>query len=89
MTTLSTDQIKHIEEILITQYNIKYQDTRDEVLDHISCEIEELMNEGYEYEDTFKQTFINWKDLLKTDPFHFYKNTPTLSLKTGLKKIVG
>ncbi|MEK6511979.1 hypothetical protein [Myroides odoratimimus] len=86
MKTLTIDQIKHIEETLITQYNIKYQNTRDEVLDHISCEIEELMNEGSEYEDAFRQTFINWKDLLKTDPNHFYKNTPYFISKNWIEK---
>ncbi|MCC9044558.1 hypothetical protein LNQ81_17965 [Myroides sp. M-43] len=86
MATLTIDQIKEIEEFLITQYNIKYQDTREEVLDHIACEIEELMNEGYEYRDAFEQTFINWKVLLKTDPFHLYKNTPYFISKNWIEK---
>ncbi|ALU27572.1 hypothetical protein HX045_08015 [Myroides odoratimimus] len=65
MTTLITDQIKHIEETLITQYNIKYQDTRDEVLDHIACEIEELMNEGAYFHEASKITIAKWNSQLK------------------------
>ncbi|EKB05371.1 hypothetical protein HMPREF9711_01333, partial [Myroides odoratimimus CCUG 3837] len=65
MTTLSTDQIKHIEETLITQYNIKYQDTRDEVLDHIACEIEEQMNEGAYFHEASKITIAKWNSQLK------------------------
>ncbi|MDM1496586.1 hypothetical protein HX063_14390 [Myroides odoratimimus] len=76
MTTLSTNQIKEIEEFLITQYNIKYQDTRDEVLDHIACEIEELMNEDFGYEIAFKKTFNKWHNDLKPHPFIRYNNVP-------------
>ena len=65
MTTLSTDQIKQIEEFLITQYNIKYQDTRDEVLDHIACEIEELMSEGAYFHEASKITIAKWHSQLK------------------------
>ncbi|MDM1093896.1 hypothetical protein ACPDHQ_09155 [Myroides odoratimimus] len=65
MTTLSTDQIEEIEEFLITQYNIKYQDTREEVLDHIACEIEELMSEGAYFHEASKITIAKWHSQLK------------------------
>ncbi|MDR0195423.1 MAG: hypothetical protein LBI73_09895 [Myroides sp.] len=86
MKTLSTNQIQHIEEFLISQYHIKYQDTRDEVLDHIACEIEELMNEDKEYDEAFKTVFIRWEDLLKTDSYYFYKNTPYYISKNWIEQ---
>ncbi|KZE74144.1 hypothetical protein AV926_18075 [Myroides marinus] len=86
MKTLSTNQIQHIEEFLISQYNIKYQDTRDEVLDHLACEVEELMSEGYGYEEAVKTVFLNWKELLKTDSYYFYKNTPHFISKNWIEQ---
>ncbi len=65
MKTLSTNQIKQIEDTLISKYNIKYQDTRDEVLDHIACEIEELMNEGAYFHEASKITIAKWHSQLK------------------------
>ncbi|MEK6493842.1 hypothetical protein [Myroides odoratimimus] len=65
MTTLSTDQIKQIEDTLISKYNIKYQDTREEVLDHIACEIEELMDEGAYFHEASKITIAKWHSQLK------------------------
>ncbi|MDM1396874.1 hypothetical protein HX049_06770 [Myroides odoratimimus] len=76
MTTLSTDQIKQIEKFLITQYNIKYQDTRDEVLDHIACEIEELMSEGDEYREAYNIVFNKWHSKLLLEYFGIYKGIP-------------
>ncbi|MDM1499247.1 hypothetical protein [Myroides odoratimimus] len=57
MTTLSTNQITQIEDTLISKYNIKYQDTRYEVLDHIACEIEELINEGFGHREAYNIVF--------------------------------
>ncbi|SHL45234.1 hypothetical protein [Myroides odoratimimus] len=76
MTTLSTNQIKQIEDTLISKYNIKYQDTRDEVLDHIACEIEELMNEGDEYEEAMELVFNKWHSKLLLEHFGVYKGIP-------------
>ncbi|EKB05370.1 hypothetical protein HMPREF9711_01332 [Myroides odoratimimus CCUG 3837] len=81
MTTLSTDQIEEIEEFLITQYNIKYQDTREEVLDHIACEIEELMSEGFGYEIAFKKTFNKWHKDLSPHLWIRYNNIPRFIAK--------
>lgn len=65
MKKLTTNQINQIEDTLISQYNIKYQDTRDEVLDHIACEVEELMNEGAYFSEAFKITIAKWHSQLK------------------------
>lgn len=81
MKTLSIDQIKQIEDFLISQYNIKYQDTRDEVLDHIACEMEELMNEGAEYDTAFKKTFNKWHNELRPHLWIRYNNIPRFLAK--------
>jgi len=81
MKTLSTNQIQHIEEFLISQYHIKYQDTRDEILDHIACEIEDLMNEGKEYNDAFKITFNKWNKDLSPHLWIRYNNIPRFLAK--------
>lgn len=86
MKTLTTEQIQYIENILTNRYNIKYQDTREEVLDHIACEVEDLMNEGVEFSEAFETVLINWKDLLKTDPYYFYKNTPYYISKNWIEQ---
>ncbi|KZE84212.1 hypothetical protein AV926_18795 [Myroides marinus] len=86
MKTLSTNQIQHIEEFLISQYNIKYQDTRDEVLDHIACEIEELMNEGKEYDNAFKIIFNKWNKDLSPHPWIRYKNVPSFLGRQWIKR---
>ncbi|KUF44282.1 hypothetical protein HX017_07090 [Myroides marinus] len=86
MKTLSTNQIQHIEEFLISQYHIKYQDTRDEVLDHIACEIEELMNEGKEYDNAFKITFNKWNKDLSPHPWIRYKNVPSFLGRQWIKR---
>ncbi|APA94053.1 hypothetical protein [Myroides sp. ZB35] len=76
MTTLSTNQITQIEDTLISKYNIKYQDTRYEVLDHIACEIEELMNEGYEHREAYNIVFNKWHSKLLLEHFGVYKGIP-------------
>jgi len=85
MKTLSINQIQHIEEFLISQYNIKYQDTRDEVLDHIACEIEELINEGAYFQEAFKITFSRWHSQLKPSLWAINK-TPKLVVNQLAKK---
>lgn len=81
MKTLTTNQINQIEDFLISQYNIKYQDTRDEVLDHIACEVEGLMNEGFGYETAFKNTFTKWHKELCPHLWIRYNNIPRFLAK--------
>lgn len=77
MKTLTTTQINQIEDFLISQYNIKYQDTRDEVLDHIACEVEELMSEGAYFSEALKLTIAKWHSQLKPSLL-IMKKTPRL-----------
>ncbi|MCC9044555.1 hypothetical protein LNQ81_17950 [Myroides sp. M-43] len=86
MKTLTTDQINQIEEFLTSQYNIKYQDSRDEVLDHIACEVEELMNEGAYFSEAFKLTIAKWHSQLK--PSLLMKKTPRLVVNTFIRQDV-
>ncbi|MEC4113542.1 hypothetical protein [Myroides pelagicus] len=86
MKTLSTNQVKQIEDFLITQYNIKYQDTRDEVIDHIACEIEELMTSGYEYRTAFQVTFDKWNKHLRPHSWIRYNDIPTYLARQWFKR---
>lgn len=76
MKTLTSLQIKEIENLLTTKYHIKYQDTRDEILDHIACEIEDLINEGLEYENALDNTLHKWHNKLLHNYFGAYKGLP-------------
>jgi len=40
MIKLTSEQIQCIEERLLKKYNLKYAEIRNEILDHIACEIE-------------------------------------------------
>lgn len=76
MTQLTKQQIKQIEQFLIDHYNIKYADTRYEVLDHIACHIEELIANGTTYTDAFKTTFNKWNKDLNPHLWIRYNNIP-------------
>ncbi|WP_121965298.1 hypothetical protein [Myroides sp. N17-2] len=76
MKTLSSDHVKQIEDILTNRYNIKYQDTREEILDHIACEVEELMNGGAYFSEALDEIFKKWHPRLLLEYFGIYKGIP-------------
>lgn len=62
--TLTTKQLKQIENKLYNDYDFYYDDTKYEVIDHIASEIEEnIKNQSFEI--AFKDTFLKWHDKLK------------------------
>lgn len=86
MTRLTDIQIQHIEQQLVDQYNIKYTDTRCEVLDHIACEIETLMSNDVIYTDAFEITFNKWDKSLRPHHWIKYNEMPWFLVKTWLRK---
>lgn len=86
MTQLTKQQIKQIEQFLIDHYKIKYEDARYEVLDHIACDIEELMSNGTSYTDAFKTTFNKWNKNLNPHLWVRYNNIPRYLAKNWFWK---
>lgn len=81
MTKLTAVQIQQIEEKLSDKYNLKYAEIRSEILDHIACEIEELIQEGDTFEEAFILTFRNWNAKLISDKKGVYKAIPQFIVK--------
>ncbi len=86
MTQLTEKQIQQIEQFLMEHYDIKYAETRYEVLDHIACEIEELMTNGISYTEAFKTTFNKWNKNLSPHLWVRYNNIPRYLAKTWFWK---
>ena len=86
MKRLSDIQIQQIEQQLIDQYNIKYTETRCEIIDHIACEIETLMHNDVIYADAYNITFDKWDKSLKPHHWIRYNDMPWFLIKTWLKR---
>lgn len=86
MKRLNLEQIKQIENFLIEYYHIKYEDIRDEVLDHIASEIEDKMTNGMVYKAAFKQTFNKWNKELTPHLWIRYNNVPRFIAKKWYKR---
>lgn len=90
MKTLSVDQVSLIEERLLFKYKIKYEDFRNEIVDHIACEIEEEMNKGMSFGDAYEKIRINWNPKLISADKGLFKGIPQLitnQLDTDFKKV--
>ncbi len=81
MIKLTTEQIQCIEERLLKKYNLKYTEIRNEILDHIACEVEELMQKGELFEEAFILTFREWNAKLISEKKGVYKGIPQLIVK--------
>lgn len=84
MKNLTTNQILEIETILIQRYDLKYDEFRNEVVDHIACEIEEQMQEDVAYEVALNHILKKWHFELK--PIIGHKGVPTFIVKQLCKK---
>ncbi|WP_413513739.1 hypothetical protein [Myroides odoratus] len=84
MNRITTSQLRAIENLLITQYDLHFDGFRNESVDHIACEIEESMNRGMAYEEALKSSIGNWHFELK--PILGEKGIPTLVVKRLYKK---
>lgn len=69
-------QIQTIDERLRQKYELKYEEFRLELLDHIACDIEELMEQGEPYEEATILVFRKWNVKLLSNTKGFYKGIP-------------
>ncbi|WP_410879073.1 hypothetical protein [Myroides sp. DW712] len=76
MNILSTEQLHAIEARLCLKYNLKYEEIRNELVDHIACEIEDKMEQGEQYEEGFTLVFRKWNVRLIADKKGVYQGIP-------------
>ncbi|MCS4239259.1 hypothetical protein M2306_003055 [Myroides gitamensis] len=76
MIKLTPLQIQTIDERLRQKYELKYEEFRSELLDHIACDIEELMEQGEPYEEATILVFRKWNVKLLSNTKGFYKGIP-------------
>ncbi|AMC11248.1 hypothetical protein Lupro_08265 [Lutibacter profundi] len=85
---LTKEQIKQVENYL-TKKGIKYIDIRFEVLDHISTDLEYLIeHNNYSFGDAFKEVTIKWnKSFKKTSSLllGYSSNGPKMLIKKCIK----
>lgn len=82
MKQLAAEQLKEIEAILIQKYELTYADVREEVLDHIACEIETIMDEGNaSFKEAFRLVLRKWHRDLKPSSFVGFKRVPSFIAK--------
>lgn len=84
MKKLTTKQILEIETRLIQQYDLNFQAFRDEVVDHIACEIEEYLEQGVEYTQGKQHVLGKWHFELK--PVLGKQGIPTCIVKQLYRK---
>ncbi len=84
MKKLTTKQILEIETRLIQQYDLNFQAFRDEVVDHIACEIEEYLEQGVEYTQAKQHVLGKWHFELK--PVLGKQGIPTCIVKQLYRK---
>ncbi|MEL6257041.1 MAG: hypothetical protein AAFR87_33915 [Bacteroidota bacterium] len=54
MHNLKDYEIAHMRDYLI-QHGLSYEDVQDDVLDHLCCEVEDLLKEGKAFEEAFEE----------------------------------
>lgn len=83
---LNEKQVAQIDVFLQNQYSLEYEDVRNEVLDHIACEIEEKMYEGTFFEEAFKVTFSKWNKDLKASDWAGFTKVPRFIARPMIKQ---
>ncbi len=76
MHKLTLEQIQDIEKRLLIKYDLKYEAMRNELLDHIACEIENRMDEEETDEEATILVFRRWNIKLLSNKKGFYKGIP-------------
>lgn len=84
MKKLTTNQILEIETLLIQRYDLSFQAFRDEVVDHIACEIEEYLEQGVAYTQAKQHVLGKWHFELK--PVLGKQGIPTCIVKQLYRK---
>lgn len=86
MKTLTTNQIKELDQLLITRYQLTYIDVRMEILDHIATDIENVLDIT-NYENAKQQTILKWDKQLFNKKL-YKKGIPTEHLQRWRKEQV-
>ncbi|MDR2222788.1 MAG: hypothetical protein LBE34_08595 [Flavobacteriaceae bacterium] len=81
MKTLNKEQLIHLDTFLLSHYQLKYDEVREEVVDHIACEIEEKIAIGASYEEAFKVTLSKWNGTLRSSTMGIYSGIPNFIAK--------
>lgn len=81
MKTLNKEQLNHLDTFLLSHYQLKYDEVREEVVDHIACEIEEKIAIGASYEEAFKVTLSKWNSTLRSSTMGIYSGIPNFIVK--------
>ncbi|ALU27578.1 hypothetical protein HX045_08045 [Myroides odoratimimus] len=85
MKTLTINQQKLII-AEIARYNVRYANLKEELTDHIFCEIEELYHTGYEFEQAFIQVFDKWHPMLTPRKDFKYRHVPSFISNTWYRR---
>ncbi|AJH15754.1 MAG: hypothetical protein ACRCVU_08755 [Flavobacterium sp.] len=70
----------------IARYNVRYANLKEELTDHIFCEIEELYHTGYEFEQAFIQVFDKWHPMLTPRKDFKYRHVPSFISNTWYRR---
>lgn len=81
---VTQEQLKEIENLLIDQYGIEFDEIRQEIVDHIACEIEDQLKQGKNYNHARKYVLGKWHFELK--PVVGEKGIPTCIVKELYRK---
>lgn len=73
---LTLEQVQSIEDRLLQKYELQQDEIRYEILDHIACSIEEVMNQGETYEEATTLVFRTWNVRLIADEKGVFKGIP-------------
>ncbi|WP_158962036.1 hypothetical protein [Myroides fluvii] len=76
MNILTKEQLQSIQERLLYKYDLKYDELRNELLDHMACEIEEMMHQGETYDEATILVFRKWNVRLIANQKGIYKGIP-------------
>jgi len=76
MKKLTLEQVQSIEDRLLQKYELQQDEIRYEILDHIACAIEEVMNQGETYEEATTLVFRTWNVRLIADEKGVFKGIP-------------
>ncbi|MGG5506634.1 MULTISPECIES: hypothetical protein [unclassified Myroides] len=76
MDTITQEQLYRIEERLMVYYGISFEDLRQEIADHLACEIESEMAIGQDFDTAYKAVDARWNEKLRTNNWGIYKGIP-------------
>lgn len=77
---LTPEQVQSIEDRLLQKYELQQDEIRYEILDHIACAIEEVMNQGETYDEATTLVFRTWNVRLIADEKGVFKGIPHFML---------